>query len=142
MKFLPGGKDSKLPSRPRRLRSALGLSLVVTTALILIWMITTKYKKTFFADRTRLFESLFPRIYSLELDSLRWKLNFFSTCGGLLYSKLGFNSTLASLISFGMAFALMSYLILLIFKLNDSNRQRAVRYRRVSSCLWTRRKVY
>ena len=142
MKFLPHGNDSKLPSRPRRLWSALGLSLILTTALILIWMRTIKYKKIFSADRTKLFESLLPRIYSLELDSLRWNLSFFSTCGGLLYSKLGFNSTLTSLISCGMACALMSYVILLIFKLNESNRKRAVRYRRVSSCLWTRRKVY
>ena len=142
MKFLSGEKDSKLRSRPRRLLSALGLSLVVTATLILIWMITTKYKKTFSANRTRLFESLFPRVYSLELDSLRSKLNFLSTCCGLLYSKLEFNSTIAPLISFGGMFALMSYLVLLSFKLNESHRQRARRYRRVSSCLWTRRKVY
>ena len=140
--LLLDGRYSNLRSRLRRLWTALSFCLVVTAALILILMITTEYTNNFSANRTRLFGSLFPKIYAIQFDSLWCVLNVFSTCGGLFYSKLGFNSTLASVISSGIMFTLMSYLVLLCFKFNGCNRQRAVRYRRVSSCLWTRRKVY
>ena len=89
---------------------------MVTAALILIWMITPEDTNTFSANRTRLFGSLFPKIYALEFDSLWCILNVFSTCAGLSYSKLGFNSTLASLISSVIMFTLISYLVLLGFK--------------------------
>ena len=108
IKFLLDGRYSNLTSTLRRLWTALGLSLVVTAALIFISMITTEYKTTVSANRTTLFGSLFPKVYALEFDSLWCILNVFSTCGGLFYSKLGFNSTLASLISSGIMFTLMS----------------------------------
>ena len=50
--------------------------------------------------------------------------------------------TLASLTSFGMMFGLNIYLVLLLFRFRGYYKKRRVRRCRVSSCLWTRRKVF
>ena len=50
--------------------------------------------------------------------------------------------TLASLISFGMMFALTIYLVLLSFRFRGCHKKRGERRCRVSSPVWTRRKVF
>ena len=49
--------------------------------------------------------------------------------------------TLASLTSFGMMSGLTTYLVLLLFRLGYYKKRR-IRRCRVSSCIWTRRKVF
>ena len=117
------------------------------TFIVLLFLVMAMYATKLYTESLKGLPSLTGFGMMLALGTWRyckpflclWRYKFVR---GLLYSKLEFNSTLAHLISFGMMFALMSYLVLLSFKLNKSNRQRAVRHRRVSSCLWTRRKVY
>ena len=142
MKLLLGSRYSNLTNRRRCLWSVLFSSSLVTAALILMLMITTDLKKKFSAERTWLFGSFFPTIHPLDCEPLWCVLDFISTFGDLRYSMLGSNCTLVSLISFGMMFTLTSYLVLLSLKLKRFNRQRFARYHRVSSSLWTRRKVY
>ena len=50
--------------------------------------------------------------------------------------------TLASLTGFGMIFALTTYLLMLFKIFREVHRKRGVQRCRVSSCLWTRRKVF
>ena len=50
--------------------------------------------------------------------------------------------TLASLTGFGMIFALTTYLLMIFKTFREDHRKRGVQRCRVSSCLWTRRKVF
>ena len=50
--------------------------------------------------------------------------------------------TLASLTCFGMIFALTNYLVMRFWTFRGYQRKRGVQRYRVSSCLWTRRKVF
>ena len=136
MKLLVVRRYLNLGKKRRHLWSALGLGSVVITTFILMLMIATVYKQHISTESMWLYSSFFP------YESLLWILFFISASCDLLYSMLGSNCTLISLISFGIMFALTSYLLLLSLKFKGFNRPRAARYRTVSSCLWTRRKVY
>ena len=50
--------------------------------------------------------------------------------------------TLASLTCFGIIFALTTYLVMVFLTFRGYQRKRGVQRYRVSSCLWTRRKVF
>ena len=138
-----GWRHFNLLNGRRRLWSGKGLAIfVIGTFIVLNALITTVYKRKNSEKRIWLFGTLFPLLQVLHCESLRCILNSIATCGGLFYSVLGSNCTFASLISFGIMFAFTSYLVLCSLKFKGLKKQRTERYRRVSSCLWTRRKVY
>ena len=131
-----------LANKRRHLWSALELGSVIITTVIMMLMIATVYKQHISTESMWLYGSLFRTINVLDCKFLWCILYFISAYGCLFYSMLGSNCILASLISFGIVFALTGYLLLLSLKFKGFNKPRATRYRRVSSCLWTRRKVY
>ena len=132
----------RLMKGKRRLWFATSVSFLVTATFVLMLLIMITYKTQLSAQDRWPFLSPSPTKNIVESKLLRCSIDLSSTSGGLFSIMHKPKCILVSLISFGMMFALMSYLVLLCFKLNESNRQRAVRHRRVSSCLWTRRKVY
>ena len=134
MKLMVGRRYLNLANKRRHFWSALELNSVVITILILMLMIATVYKQHISTVSMWLYGSLFRTINVLDCKSLWYILYFISADGCLFSSMLELNCILASLISFGIMFALTSYLVLLsLYKV--FNRPRAARYRRVSSCL-------
>ena len=124
-----------LANKRRHFWSALELNSVVLTILILMLMIATVYKQHISTVSMWLYGSLFPTINVLDCKCLWCILYFISADGCLFSSMLELNCILASLISFGIVFALTNYLLLLSLKFKEFNKPRAARYRRVSSCL-------
>ena len=143
MNLLLAGRYSNLMNGPRRIYSAQGLSFILPAAVIvLMLMITTACEIKISAEMKLPFRSLFPIVNTLQSGYFWCMLHLISTWGGLFYTMIGTKCTLASLISFVMMFALTSYLIFLCLKFKGYNRKTVGRYRRVSSGLWTRRRVY
>ena len=142
MQFLQDRRCLKQMNGQRRSWFATSGSFQVIATFFLMLLIMIMCGTQLFAQDTWHFLSPSPSKIILESKLLRCFADLSSTLAGLFFVMHRPKCILVSLISFGMMFALMSYLVLLSFKLNESNRQRAVRYRRVSSCLWTRRKVY
>ena len=113
-----------------------GVSFVVTGTLFLMLLITMMCEIKLFAENMLPFLSLSPTKSILESKQLRYMVAEFSTLDNLFSVMHRLKYTLASLISFGMMFIFTICLVLL------SLRKKGVRRCRVSSCLWTRRKVY
>ena len=78
----------------------------------------------------------------VESKLLKCSVDLSSTLGGLFSLIHKPKCRLVSLISFGMMFALTVYLVLLSLRFKGYHKKRGVRRFRVSSCLWTRRKVF
>ena len=78
----------------------------------------------------------------MESKLLRSSVDLSLTSGGLFFIMHKPKCILVSLISFGMMFALTVYLVLLSLRFKGYHKKRGVRRFRVSSCLWTRRKVF
>jgi hypothetical protein len=72
----------------------------------------------FSAGSTSDYLLLLPTIYELGRRLLMLTLNLISTWNGLPNSVLAPNSTMASLLSFGLMFTLTSYLMVLTLRLN------------------------
>ena len=122
-----------------RLYRALNVNYVILVIFIAFLLIRNMENIEFSAGMMSDFGLLLSIVYDLESKLFWFMLNIFLSCDGLFYAMLGPKYTLASLFSFGMMFTLTSYLVLLTLRLN---RKRVVRRCRVSSCIWTRRKVF
>ena len=136
MKLLQGRRYLKLMYGQRCLWCLTGVSFVVTGTLFLMLLITMMCEIKLFAENMLPFLSLSPTKSILESKQLRYMVAEFSTLDNLFSVMHRLKYTLASLISFGMMFIFTICLVLL------SLRKKGVRRCRVSSCLWTRRKVY
>ena len=112
------------------------VSFVVTGTLLLMLLITMMSGTKLSAEEMRISSSLTPTKSILESKLQRYMVAQFSCLADLCFVMHRLRYTLASLISFGMMFSSTVYLLLL------SLRKKRVRRCRVSSCLWTRRKVY
>ena len=143
MKLLLGRRCLILMNWGRRLCPTFGKKCLIAIAfIILLLMITSLTKITFSAGKTLFVGLLFPMICELESKSLWFMLDFIYSWGGLLYLILGSDCILAFLNSFEVMFTLTSYLLLLSLRFIGCNRKRVARRRRVTSSLWTRRKVF
>ena len=132
MKLLQAMSFLKLVYGQRSLWCSIGFSFVVACILLLMLSIMTMCGAILSAENMRPFLSLFI----LESEQWRYMVAQFSTLDDLFSVMHRLKYTLASLISFGMMFSFTIYLTLLYL------RKKGVRRCRVSSCLWTRRKVY
>ena len=142
MKFWRDTRYSILMNGRESLRSAQGVSFV-TAAGYIFWMllITTVEKITFSSGRTWTFGLLSRLIYDLECESVRFMNGLLSIWGDLIYSISETKCILASPISFGVMLSLTSFLLLKFLRFRGSIKKKVLRRCRVSSCLWTRRKV-
>ena len=127
----------------RRLWSATGASFVVTATFIVLMLLTViMFGTEFCAEGTRPYISLSSTLCILQRKSLRFMVDCISTSDGFFFFMHRSRCSLASLISFGMMFVLCSYLVLLSLRFRGCHRKSGVQRCRVSSCLWTRRKVF
>ena len=136
MKLLQGMSCFKLVYGHQRLWGSSGVSFVATGILLLMLLIMIMCGTISSAENMWAFFSLSPIKIILESKQSRYMVAQFSTLTDLFSVMHMLKYTLASLISFGMMFSFTIYLVLL------SLRKKSVRRCRVSSCLWTRRKVY
>ena len=134
----------KLMIGQRRLCSATGASLVVTaTFIVLILLTMSMFRTEFCAEGTRPYMSFFPTLCILQTKSLRLMLDCTSTLDGFfLFMYNRSRCLLASVISFGIMFVVSSHLVLRSLRFRGWYRKSGVQRCRVSSCLWTRRKVF
>ena len=139
MKILQGRRHSKLVYRQRCLWCSTGVSavsFVVTGTLLLTLLIMMICGNKLSAEDMSPSLSFSPTKSILESKLRRYMVAQFSCLADLFFVMHRLRYTLASLISFGMMFSSTVYLLLLSF------RKKGVRRCRVSSCLWTKRKVY
>ena len=136
MKLLQAMSFLKLVYGQRSLWCSIGFSFEVAGILLLMLSIMTMCGAILSAENMRPFLSLSPSKIILESEQWRYMVAQFSTLDDLFSVMHRLKYTLASLISFGMMFSFTIYLALLYL------RKKGVRRCRVSSCVWTRRKVY
>ena len=133
----------KLMIYQRRLWSATSASFVVTATFIVLMLLTTSMFGTeFCAEGTRPYMSFSPTLCILQTKSLRFMFDCTSTLDGFFFFMYRSRCLLASLISFGLMFVVSSHLVLRSFRFRGWYRKSGVQRCRVSSCLWTRRKVF
>ena len=127
----------------RRLWSVTGASFVVTATFIILMLLTMTMSGTeFCVEGTWPYMSLSLTLCILQRKLLRFMVDCISISDGFFFSMHRSRCTLASLISFGLMFVLSSYLLLLSLRFKGCHRKSGVQRCRVSSCLWTRRKVF
>ena len=136
MKLLQGISSLKLVYGYRSLWCSTGVSFVATGILLLMLLIMIMCGTILCAENMCAFLSLSPTKSILVSKQWSYMVAQFSTFADLFFVMHKLKYTLVSLISFGMMFSFTIYLVLL------SLRKKSVRRCRVSSCLWTRRKVY
>ena len=139
MKLFQGRIYSKLVYWQRCLWCSIGVSavsFVVTGTLLLMLLILMICGTKVSAEDMSPSLSFSPTKSILESTLRRYIVAQFSCLADLFFVMHRLRYILASLISFGMMFSSTVYLLLL------SLRKKGVRRCRVSSCLWTRRKVY
>ena len=126
-----------------RLYSATGASFVVTATIIVLMLLTmSMFGTEFCVEGTRPYMSFSPTLCILQTKSLRFILDCTSTLDGFFFFMYRSRCLLASLISFGMMFVVSSHLVLRSLRFRGWYRKSGVQRCRVSSCLWTRRKVF
>ena len=141
MKLLQNRRCLEQLNGQQRLWFAIIGSFLVTAIFVLILLImmcTTELS----AQDTWSFLSPSLTKNILENILLRFFVELSSPSAGLLFTIHRPKSILVSLISSAMIFALTVYLVLLSLRLRGYHNKRGVRRCRVSSCLWTRRKVF
>ena len=136
MKLFQGMSYLKLVYGHRSLWCSTGVSFVVTSILLLMLLIMTICGTILSTENMWDIFSLYQPKSILESKQWRYMGTQFSTLADLFSVMHRLKYTLASLISFGMMSSFTIYLVLLSLK------KKSIRRRRVSSCLWTRRKVY
>ena len=142
MKLLQDRNCMRLMRGKRRLWFARSVSFLVTATFVLMLLIMITYKTQLSAQDRWPFLSPSPTKNIVESKLLRCSIDLSSTSGGLFSIMHKPKCILVSLISFGMMFALTVYLVLLSVRFMGYHKKRGVRRCRVSSCLWTKRKVY
>ena len=135
MKFLMGRRRLKLVNGNRGFNFATCVSLLAIASLVMMFLIMIMYGIELSAEDMLPFLSHYPIKTILKSKVMRCLVNLSSTSAGLFSVIHRSKSLLAPLISFGMMFAFIIYMLLIFF------RKSGVRRCRVSSCLWTRRKV-
>ena len=136
MKLVQGMSYLKLVYGHRSLWCLTDVSFVATGILLLMLLIMMMCGTKLSPENMLRFLSFHSTKCILECIQWRYMNAQFSTFADLFSVMHGLKNTLASLISFGMMFSFTIYMILL------SLRKKGVRRCRVTSCLWTRRKVY
>ena len=136
MKLLQAMSFLKLVYGQRSLWCSIGFSFVVAGILLLMLLIMTMSGTILSTEKICAFLSLSPTKSILVSNQWRYMVAQFSTFADLFSVIHKLKYTLVSLISFGMMFSFTISLVLL------SLRQKSVRRCRISSCIWTRRKVY
>ena len=135
MKFLLGRRCLKLVNGNRGLYFATCVSLLAIAAFVLMFLIMIMCGIELSAEDTLPFLSPSPIKAILKSKVIRCMVVYSTTSAGLVSVIHRSKYLLAPLISFGMMFAFIIYMLLIFF------RKSGVRRCRVSSCLWTRRKV-
>ena len=136
MNLLHGRRYSKLMYEQRCFRCSTGVSFVVTATLLLTLLIMMMCGTKLPAEDIWHSLSFYPTKNILGRKLWRYVAAQFSSLADLFSVIHRLKHKLASLISFVMMFSFTIYLLLL------SLRKKGVRRCRVSSCLWTKRKVY
>ena len=108
------------------------VSLVAIATLLIMIMCGTELS----AEDTLPFFSLYSIKTILKRQVMRCMVDLSLTSAGLFSVMHRSKCLLSPLLSFGMMFAFIIYMVLI------SLRKSGVRRCRVSSCLWTRRKVF
>ena len=136
MKFLLGRRCLKLVNGNRSLYFATCVSLLAIAAFDLMFLIMIMCGIELTAEDMLPFLSPNPIKAILKCKVMRCMVVFSSTSAGSVSVIHTSEYLLAPLISFGVMFAFIIYMVLIPF------RKSGVRRCRVSSCLWTRRKVF
>ena len=128
----------KLMIGQRRLCFATGVSVLVTATFAFMFLIMIMCGTELSVEDTWPF---FPLCRTKNiLESCMVELS--STSAGLFSVMDRRKCTLVSLMSFVMMSAVTIYQLLLSFRIKECHKKRRIRRCRVSSCLWTRRKVF
>ena len=142
MKLPEDRKYLKLIIVQRGLWFTTGVGFLVTVVFALMFLIKIMCMTELSAKDTWPFMLLFPITNILESELLRFVVKLSSTSVGMFSLMHKPKYTLASLISLVIMLIFTFYLVLLSFRFRECHQERGVRRSRVSSCLWTRRKVY
>ena len=121
---------------------ATSVSFLVTATFVLMLLIMITYRTQLSTPDRWPFLSSSPTKNIVESKLLKCSIDLSSTSGGLFSIMHKPKCILVSLISFGMMFVLTVYLVLLSLRSMGYHKKRGVRRCRVSSCLWTRRKIF
>ena len=137
MKYLLGRKSLKLVIGNRGLYSVTCVSLVAIATFVLMFLIMIMCgTELYSAEDTLPFFSLYSIKTILKRKVMRCMVDLSLTSAGLFFVMHRSKCLLSPLLSFGMMFAFIIYMVIISFRKNG------VRRCRVSSCLWTRRKVF
>ena len=142
MKLLQGRRYLKLMIRQQRFLFAKGITFLIFATLAFMFLRMLLCGIEWSAEDTWPSSSLSPTKNILESKLLMFMVNLSSTLAGLFFVFHIPKCILTSLMSFGMMFALTVYLVLLSFRFRGCYKKRCIKRCRVSSCLWTRRKVF
>ena len=136
MKFLLGRRCLKLVNGNRGLYFATCVGLLAIATFVLMFLIMIMCGTELSVEDTLPSLSLYPIKTILKRKVMRCMGDLSPTSAGLFSVMHRSKCLLTPLISFGMMFAFIIYMVLI------SLRRSGVRRCRVSSCLWTRRKVF
>ena len=135
MKYLLG-RRLKLVNGNRCLYFVTCVSLVAIATFVLMLLIMIMCGTELSAEDTLPFFSLYSIKTILKRKVMRCMVDLSLTSAGLFSVMHRSKCLLSPLLSFGMMFAFIIYMVIISFRKNG------VRRCRVSSCLWTRRKVF
>ena len=142
MKFLQDRSCLKQMNGQRRSLFATCGSFQVIATFFLMLLIMIMCGTQLSEQDTWHFLSPAPTKIIPESKLLRCFADLSSTLAGLFFFMHRPKCILVSLISFGIMFALTVYLVLLSLRYRRYHKKRGVRRCKVSSCLWTRRKIF
>ena len=136
MKYLLGRRYLKLVNGNRGLYFVTCGSLIAIATFVWMLLIMIMCGTELSAEDTSPFFSLYSIKTMLKRKIMRCMVDLSLTSAGLFSVMHRLKCLYAPLLSFGMMFAFIIYIVLI------SLRKSGVRRCRVSSCLWTRRKVF